>query len=137
MSQYAHNMQSILNHRKLASDATSSVKLTTFAFSFTQSGTYVFRMSSNPSVLMIISVQPKNVACTTGSPFVEFTSTNLINVGVTSNSDIVLTPDWSLVIGLLVGKRDVFFPLLFPFLYYYSVVPWVLLVSYTVLSLAT
>ena len=66
-------------------------------------GTYVFYMSNDRSKTVIISVTALNVECTTPAPFVEASESSLITLGIVSNPSIVLSPDWSLIGGLLGG----------------------------------
>jgi hypothetical protein len=80
-------------------------------------------MSSQPNRLLIVSVMPENVNCSTASHFVEFTASNLITMGVTSTNDIVLSPDWNLVVGLLLGMLGLVLILL-GFMYYFCKRAW-------------
>jgi hypothetical protein len=109
--------------RTLVRNAASTLTVSSFGVTFTEAGTYVFRMSSQPNLLLIVSVMPVNVNCSTTSHFVEFTATNLITMGVTSTNDIVLSPDWNLVIGLLVGMLGLVLVLL-GFMYYFRKRAW-------------
>ena len=66
-------------------------------------GTYVFYMSNDRSKTVIISVTAVNVKCTTSAPFVEASESSMVTLGIVSNPSIVLSPDWSLIGGLLGG----------------------------------
>ena len=81
----------------------SSATVSTFSFTFTEAGNYVFQLSKSSASTLIISVLPKYVTRSTASQFVEMSNGNLVTVGVKTTSSIVLQPDWSLVIGLLLG----------------------------------
>ena len=61
-------------------------------------------MSDDPSRSTIITVMAANVRCSTVAPFVDYTASSLVTLGVISNPTIVLAPDWYLVAGLLFGK---------------------------------
>ena len=67
--------------RDLASSASSSVTVSSFAFAFNDPGTYVFSLSSNQYKKTIIEVMPADVVCSTDSHFVEFTSKNMVTMG--------------------------------------------------------
>ena len=62
-------------------------------------------MSDDPSRSTIITVMAANVRCSTVAPFVDYTASSLVTLGVISNPTIVLAPDWYLVAGLLFGKN--------------------------------
>ena len=109
--------------RKLANAASSTVAVNTFAFSFTAPGTYVFGMSSSPSMITIVKVMPENVACTTEAAFAEFTESNLLLMGVSSNNSIILSPDWALVMGLLLGALGLVV-FIAGFMYYFRKRAW-------------
>lgn len=109
--------------RQLMTDSASSVNMKTFIFTFNEAGTYVLSMSSAPAKITIITVVPKFSSCSTPSPFVEFTAANLISMGVKSNGSIVLSPDWSLVIGLIVGAFVLVF-IIVGVLYYLRTKAW-------------
>ena len=89
--------------RKLDMDAKSSLVLSSFSATFHTAGVYGFGMSSQPNQLLVVSVMPANVNCSTNSPFVPFSRSNLITMGISSDRDIVLSPDWNLIFGLLFG----------------------------------
>jgi hypothetical protein len=110
--------------RTLVRNAASTLTVSSFAVTFSEAGTYVFRMSSLPTRLLIVSVMPANVNCSTASHFVEFTASNLVTMGVTSTNDIVLSPDWNLVIGLLLGMLGLVLILL-GFMYYFRKRAWI------------
>ena len=110
--------------RNLGFTASTTISVSTFAFTFTEPGMYVFYMFSKPSSLTIISVVAAGVTCTTSAQFVEFSSANLITMGVKSNSSIVLAPDWGLVVGLLLGMLTVVL-IVVGFLYYFRKKAWV------------
>ena len=109
--------------RELASLAATSTPITTFAFTFTQAGTYVFYMSSSTTALSLTIVQPPNVKCGTAAAFVEFSSANLVTLGVVSNNTIVLSPNWDLIIGLLVGVVGIVL-FMVGFIYYFRRRAW-------------
>ena len=73
-------------------------------FTFILVGTYVFSMSNDPSRSTIITVMAANVKCSTVAPFVDYSASSLVTLGVISNPTIVLAPDWYLIAGLLFGK---------------------------------
>ena len=66
-------------------------------------------MSDDPSRSTIITVMAANVRCSTVAPFVDYTASSLVTLGVISNPTIVLAPDWYLVAGLLFGKYILYF----------------------------
>ena len=109
--------------RDLAVRAKSTLKVTSFAFTFSVAGTYVFSLLSNPSKMTIIGVMPAGVNCSVAGPFVEFSDSNLIKMGVVTNNNIVLTPDWNLVLGLLFGMMALLL-IVVGFLYYFRKRAW-------------
>ena len=91
------------NFRVLVSLASSSVvSLSTFSFTFADAGSYVFALSDDPSIITVVSVVGSGLTCTSPS-FTVLSDASLVTLGVTSNSSIVLGPDWPLVVGLLLG----------------------------------
>ena len=109
--------------RELESIASRNVSITTFAFTFTQNGTYVFSVSSQSVFTTIITVLPSSLTCTTEAPFVDFTTKNLVTMGVASNTSIVLSPDWYLIMGLLFGMMGLIV-FVVGFLYYFRKRAW-------------
>ena len=109
--------------RSLASTAASSLEITTFSTTFSESGTYAFRMSSAQNKLLLVAVMPANVNCSLESFFVTFTASNLITLGIDTNDDIVLAPDWDLVMGLLGGMLALVL-ILIGFVYFFRKRAW-------------
>lgn len=109
--------------RDLKTLATSSVRVTTFSYTFGKAGNYLFSMSDDATVNTMITVVSGNIECTTAAPFVEFTQSNLIKTGVTSNNKLVMSPDWNLVVGLIVGML-LLVNLVVGFLYYFRKKAW-------------
>lgn len=108
--------------RNLQILATQSSILNNFSFTFISPGVYEFSMSSSSANLIII-VTPPSEQCVTAGPFVEASQSNMIQSGVSSTSDLVLSPDWTLVIGLVVGVFLVI-NLVAGFLYYFRKKSW-------------
>ena len=108
--------------RKLDTDALAGVDVESFPFTFSVPGTYVFGIKGTSSIT-VVTVMPDNVDCSTESNFVEFTDRNLVIMGVTSDSSIVLSPDWNLVWGLLFGAFGLAFGVV-GFLYYFRKRAW-------------
>jgi hypothetical protein len=107
----------------LAEKASSTATVSSFGFTFTEPGTYVFKTSSDAAKITVIAVMEENVACTTDAQFTPITAKNLAVIGVTSDSDIILTPDWSLIGGLLGGLVFVIFGVIST-LYYFRRKAW-------------
>jgi len=57
------------------------------------------------------------------SPFVEFQNSHLSEIGVTTNSDLVLAPDWTLVVALLIAMFTMVVVVV-GFLYYFRKQAW-------------
>ena len=108
--------------RYLAFLAKQGIAITNFAFTFTQAGYYQFGVSDS-QVLSVIIVTPDSVGCSTSGAFVEASQANYILSGTVSSSNIVLSPDWSLVIGLVIGML-VLVNLVAGFLYYFRKKAW-------------
>jgi hypothetical protein len=109
--------------RALAAAVKSSLTISTFSFTFSTAGTYVFRLSSSATAITIITVLADNVARSTDAQFVESSTRNLIVLGVKTDDSIVVAPDWNLVIGLLLGMLALVL-LVIGFLYYFRKRSW-------------
>lgn len=113
---------SLFRELQYLSTTSQAFSMTSFSFTFTESGTYVFKLSSLSQKITIIRVVDTNIQCGTSS-FVEFSNNNLILLGIVSNSDIVVSPDWNMIIGLLSGMLGVVL-LIVSFLYYFRKKAW-------------
>jgi hypothetical protein len=109
--------------RSLESSAKSQLTISTFSTTFDESGTYSFRMSSAKNKQLIVAVMPANVNCSLESFFVTFSASNLITLGIDTTDDIVLSPDWDLVLGLLGGMLGLVL-ILIGFLYFFRKRAW-------------
>ncbi|CAM9294549.1 unnamed protein product, partial [Choristocarpus tenellus] len=90
--------------RSVAEKVLSTATYFSFGFVFDEPGTYVFSSSCDVTATMVVAVMEDDVSCTTEAQFVPQTSSSLIALGIAKNDDyITLTPDWSLIIGLLCG----------------------------------
>lgn len=89
--------------RRLATRLTANTTIRSFAFAFREPGIYTFMLAKNPSQLTIISVLREGSRCQSSGAVMPMTSGNLIAVGVIKNDDIILTPNWGLIFGLLGG----------------------------------
>jgi hypothetical protein len=113
------------------SNSSSSALYTTFGFAFTAPGSYVFSSSCDPAVksstgsssgtvtaaavssLAVVAVMRADTACTTPAQFVPLTTSALVSLGIAKqDKGLTLTPDWSLIGGLLVSLRRVTFAVL-------------------------
>lgn len=108
--------------RSLATQAASERSISTFPFTFVEVGTYAFKLGSSPSIT-VISVVPSTISCSTDASFAPLTQANLAKLGVSSNSNFVLSPEWNLVIGLLLGMLGLAI-LVASFLYYFRSRAW-------------
>ncbi|RLN86843.1 hypothetical protein BBJ28_00010856, partial [Nothophytophthora sp. Chile5] len=78
--------------------------ISAFAFSFTEPGTYVFGNSLNGAAQTIIVVMKAGTSCPTEAPIVPLNEKNLITVSAKRRTDdLILAPDWALIMGLLGG----------------------------------
>jgi hypothetical protein len=109
--------------RDLANTAQTTISFVTFSFTFADPGTYVFSVSSNSAAITLIKVLADNIAQQSQAQFVEFSENNLIVSGVKTSDNIVLSPDWNLVIGLLLGMLAIVL-LVIGFLYYFRKKSW-------------
>ncbi len=105
--------------------ASATYVVSKFIFTFTEEGTYVFGLNIPSKQVLIVVVQRDNVDCPkyNQSQFLEFTDSNLIILGVTSEKNIVLSPDWGLLLGLLLGMLGVVL-ILIAFLYFFRRHAW-------------
>lgn len=80
-----------LELEQLIKDGGQDIK--SFAYTFTDAGSYVFSISSNSESFIVISVMSQSKACT--EPYLrERTSGTLSKVGVYQNTDINLDSNW-------------------------------------------
>ena len=108
--------------RYLETLASSSLTMSTFSFTFTDAGTYVFQLSSASDTITIISVMNSYSSCPTES-FSSFTVSSMVTLGVITSSSIILGPDWSLIIGLVLGMLGLIL-LTISFLYFFRKSAW-------------
>jgi len=109
--------------RELALAAKTSITITTFSYTFTAAGTYVLMLSSDATSITLITVLASSVTRSIAAQFVDFSDGNLILLGIKSDNTIVVTPDWDLVVGLLLGIMGVVL-LLIGLLYYLRKRSW-------------
>ena len=107
----------------LAETASSSATVSSFAFTFTESGLYVFSMSAASDVLTLIKVMDEGTECSTEAAFTPMTSANLNAVGGKLSDDIVLDPDWEVLGGLLGGLSLMIFGVIGA-IYYFRKQAW-------------
>ena len=103
--------------------SSSSLSVTTFVHTFDEAGSYVFQLSSNSDTVTIVSVVGSGLTCTTDSYFDVMSSGNLVTLGVTLSDNLVLAPDWALLIGLILGIVMVVIVII-SFIYYFRKRAW-------------
>ncbi|KAI9995079.1 hypothetical protein PInf_012123 [Phytophthora infestans] len=102
----------------------NSSTVSAFAFSFTEPGTYVFGNSLNSAAQTIVVVMKTGTSCPTEAPIVPLNEKNLITVSAKRRTDdIILAPDWGLIIGLLGGLFGVVIAVIGG-LYYFRAKSW-------------
>ncbi|ETO67181.1 hypothetical protein F444_15794 [Phytophthora nicotianae P1976] len=102
----------------------NSSTVSAFAFSFTEPGTYVFGNSLNSAAQTIVVVMKAGTSCPTEAPIVPLNEKNLITVSAKRRTDdIILAPDWGLIIGLLGGLFGVVIAVIGG-LYYFRAKSW-------------
>jgi len=89
--------------RELASAMKAGTDIKVFGFTFTEAGTYVFADSSNTDLQMIVTIMREHEQCPSASQIIPSTTSAATSLGVVRNSDIILAPDWPLIIGLLMA----------------------------------
>ena len=109
--------------RDIQSLASKNISISSFAFTFSQNGTYVFQLAGQSYATTIVTVTPSSINCTTEAAFVPYSYKNLAVMGVSANNSIVLSPDWTLVIGLLFGMLGLIIVVV-GFLYYFRKKAW-------------
>lgn len=76
----------------------------TFSYAFTTPGIYVFQDATDTNKVMVVRVLPADGKCpSTNTAFNPLSTTSLSTVGVATPSNLVLAPDWLLVMLLLGG----------------------------------
>ena len=89
--------------RELAVAIKNGTVVSTFSFTFGQAGIYVFGDSSNYEKQTIIGVMSESQKCSNEEMYAEpITYDSLLRLGVSQNADIIQTPDWGLIFGLLI-----------------------------------
>ncbi|RLN51563.1 hypothetical protein BBJ29_001231 [Phytophthora kernoviae] len=102
----------------------NSSTVSAFAFSFTEAGTYVFGNSLNAAAQTIVVVMKAGTTCPTEAPIVPLNEKNLITVSAKRRTDdLILAPDWALIIGLLSGLLGVVVAVIAG-LYYFRTKSW-------------
>ena len=72
-----------------------------FTFTFTEAGTYVFNDAANEKKIMIISVKGLGEECADPDRYVQTVSEDsLAQVGATINEDLIVEPNYPLIIAL-------------------------------------
>ncbi|GMF22634.1 unnamed protein product [Phytophthora lilii] len=95
-----------------------------FAFTFAEPGTYVFGNSLNAAAQTIVVVMKSGTSCPTEAPIVPLNEKNLITVSAKRRTDdLILAPDWALIVGLLGGLFGVVVAIIAG-LYYFRVKSW-------------
>ncbi|KAL0230075.1 hypothetical protein PCE1_003639 [Barthelona sp. PCE] len=89
--------------RSLDARLSASLNVTLFGFTFTTDGVHVFSSNANSARKLMISVMPENTRCPTEARIVASTSSNMVALGVRRSDSILLSPDWVLVLLLLLG----------------------------------
>ena len=75
-----------------------------FAFTFSQSGMYVFYDSKAEDKKMVVSVQAEGTSCPEGEArILPRTESNSLRTGIAQNKDIITQPDWVLISLVLTG----------------------------------
>ncbi|GMF37121.1 unnamed protein product [Phytophthora fragariaefolia] len=102
----------------------NSSTVSAFAFSFTEPGTYVFGNSLNSAAQTIVVVMKTGTSCPTEAPIVPLNEKNLITVSAKRRTDdLILAPDWGLILGLLGGLFGVVIAVIGG-LYYFRAKSW-------------
>ncbi|KAG6976791.1 hypothetical protein JG688_00001006 [Phytophthora aleatoria] len=111
--------------RSLATKVNANTStVSAFAFSFTEPGTYVFGNSLNSAAQTIVVVMKTGTSCPTEAPIVPLNEKNLITVSAKRRTDdIILAPDWGLIMGLLGGLFGVVIAVIGG-LYYFRAKSW-------------
>jgi hypothetical protein len=106
--------------RDLEDQLKNGVTITTFAYSFSQEGIYIFGDAADEQKQTIIGVMGENKKCSEEDKYiVPITYDALLKLGVTQKEDIILSPDWALIIGLL-SSLLLGTPALIGLIYYFS-----------------
>jgi hypothetical protein len=68
-----------------------------FAYTFPSEGTYVFSESGAPTKKTVFKVIKETEVCPSASSILPLTASNMVLLGITKRSNIVVSPDWSLI----------------------------------------
>lgn len=80
----------------------TNVTYNSFAFVFSEAGTYVFADAQDLTREMVVTVKKIGSSCPTDQARVQSASPqNLVQSGIKKNEDVNEAPDWGLIIGLI------------------------------------
>lgn len=83
--------------------ANGTSKASSFGFTFTEAGLYVFRDSVNSAKETIVAVMGGGGACPAGLLYESKSSATLLRVGASVSDDLALTPDWTFFLASCIG----------------------------------
>mmetsp|Transcript_6632 Transcript_6632/g.24821 ORF Transcript_6632/g.24821 Transcript_6632/m.24821 type:complete len:4721 (-) Transcript_6632:61-14223(-) len=89
--------------RSLAQTMSSNATLNMFVYMFRTAGTYVFANAGDPNKITVIRVMEDGLTCPDDETFKPLTGDNLVGLSVSVNTSQFLTPDFVLIIVLIVG----------------------------------
>ena len=109
---------------ELADKIKNGENIKSFGYTFNQEGHYVFVNSANPDLITVIGVMGDNLQCSNDEKYIQpMSASNLLKLGLSQTEDIILTPDWPLIFGLI-GSILVIIPLLVWFMQYFTNSSW-------------
>lgn len=108
----------------LAEELRRGTAISSFAYTFNQPGRYVLYNNNNRDQITIIGVMGDNLKCSDEHRYIQpITTSSLLKLGLSQTEDIILTPDWPLIFGLI-AAIIVILPLLVWFMRYFTNSSW-------------
>ena len=87
--------------RALEESMLSGQDVSSFSFTFSQKGTYVFADAGDQQRQMIVGAMGENEACRGSARILPATKSNLVAIAASAEQDLLLEPDWTLVAALI------------------------------------
>ncbi|CAE7220741.1 unnamed protein product, partial [Symbiodinium sp. KB8] len=109
--------------RRLSTAMKSTANVTSFGYSFTEPGTYVFGNAGNPSHKLIVTVMESGSTCPTEGPIEPMRVERVNQVGARRNDDVFLEINRSMALAISLSFLVLVLALVAGFAYFHTL-PW-------------